>query len=426
MKCKKVRRRDKNVSGRYSMDFMTENKKRLIEYFKEGIKEPGTPLTMGLELEHFIVDRATKKSILYTGEHGVEALMKELMPYYTETVYSDNHLIGLYRDNLAISIEPAAQLEVSISPQSDERRIQFYYDQFLKEIHPILREWNYELVTTGYQPQTKVSDLEVIPKTRYRYMDDYFRNIGPAGAYMMKGTAATQISIDYYSEEDFMAKYKIAFTLYPVLALLCDNVPVFEGNDNTEWLKRMTIWDHVDAKRVDVTPFMKHGTLDFASYADFVCSSPLIIAKKENGDYATSQTVNELFANRLMSREEMEHVLSMVFPMVRLKHYLEIRVADSMPIGSVNAYLLFIKGIFRDISRVSAYVDELLSTNENFSRALLEAIRSNGMQASVGSVRVRDIIIELYGMVLGNLEEWEAAYLDEYKKNILDKGSLLL
>lgn len=36
----------------------------------------------------------------------------------------------------------------------------------------------------------------------------------------------------------------------------------------------------------------------------------------------------------------------MTFLDVRLKHYLEIRGADSMPFGYVMAYLALIKGIF--------------------------------------------------------------------------------
>lgn len=47
-----------------------------------------------------------------------------------------------------------------------------------------------------------------------------------------------------------------------------------------------------------------------------------------------------------MTRKQVEHAVSMQFPDVRLKTYLEIRPADSMPIPYVIAYAALIKGLF--------------------------------------------------------------------------------
>ncbi len=407
------------------MNYKKENINRIVEYFKEGCKEELRPLTIGLELEHFVVDKETKNSVSYYGERGIEALLERLKPLYEESAYSEGHIIGLGRESLAVSIEPAAQLEISISPQEDGRRIQRIYDQFYDEIMPILLEWGYELITAGYQPKSKVAELDLIPKSRYRFMKEYFDKIGPYGQYMMKGTAATQVSIDYYSEEDFSAKYKIAYALYPVLAKLCDNIVCFEGKENKEPMMRMTIWDHVDNARVNVEPYLKNGTLDFKRYAEFVYETPLIVDKNKDEDYATRQSASEVYASKIMTSQEIEHILSMVFPILRLKHYLEIRVADSMPMGSVNAYLLLIKGLFKDITTVTQYVDELIMDHPNWSRELLNVIRRDGIEGQIYDTTVRDIVIELYGMALSNLEDNEVRYLEEYKKNIIDSGSLL-
>ena len=416
----------KEFPCKYMMDYKKENIERLRQYFMDGCKDLSKPLTMGLELEHFIVKKDTKESVSYYGECGVEALLKRLMPNYSQSAYSEGHLIGLGREDLAVSIEPAAQLEVSISPQVDGRRIQQIYDQFLAEITPILLEWGYELVTVGYQPKSKVEELDLIPKNRYRFMKDYFDKISPYGQYMMKGTAATQVSIDYYSEEDFSNKYKIAYALYPILALLCDNMVYFEGEENKESVMRMKIWDHVDNARVEVEPYLNEGSIDFKSYAEFVYSTPLIVQKEKEGDIATTKSASELYANRLISTEDIEHILSMVFPIIRLKHYLELRVADSMPLGSVYAYLLLIKGLFADITRVKNYVDELVLNHPNWTKELLTVIRAEGIDGQLYHHKVRDIVIDLYGMILGNLNDPEVAYLEEYKKGIINKGSLLL
>ena len=49
-----------------------------------------------------------------------------------------------------------------------------------------------------------------------------------------------------------------------------------------------------------------------------------------------------------MTRRQLEHAVSIVFPDVRLKQYLEIRVADSMPPEYIYAYAAWTKGLFAD------------------------------------------------------------------------------
>ena len=43
---------------------------------------------------------------------------------------------------------------------------------------------------------------------------------------MMRATAATQVSIDYQDEADFVRKMRVANLLTPFFALLSDNAPV--------------------------------------------------------------------------------------------------------------------------------------------------------------------------------------------------------
>ena len=179
----------------------------MIAYLQKGCKPEIEKLRFGVELEHFIVDKDSKEAVSYYGEKGIERVLEKLLPLYEKSDFSEGHLIALERKDIAISLEPAAQLEVSISPQEDIEQIGLIYQRFVEEITPILKGFSYEMITTGYQPASKVEDLELIPKQRYRFMDRYFAKIGPYGRQMMRGTAATQLSIDSYREEDFKEKY---------------------------------------------------------------------------------------------------------------------------------------------------------------------------------------------------------------------------
>lgn len=337
------------------------NQANMIRFFQNGCKKSSQPLQFGLELEHFVVHSNSQESLSYNGEQGIEALMKKIKPLYEESFYSQGHLIGLSRQDLSVSLEPAAQLEVSISPQMDVKTIHEIYQQFYEEIVSVLTEWNCELVTMGYQPKSKAADLELIPKTRYEFMDRYFAGIGPYGRQMMRGTAATQVSIDYYSEEDFGKKYKAAMLLGNMFLELCLNTPVYEGmplkDEHLDGkVPRLVIWNNTDARRVDISPFLQDNAIDFKGYSDFVMQTPVIVKMQGAEETFSNMTIGEICDERKLEEEELEHVLSMVFPMIRLKHYMEIRLADSMPIESVLCYIILIKGLFIDIDDTLSYL----------------------------------------------------------------------
>ena len=342
------------------MNCFSENKERIIKYLQEGCKPADMPLHFGVELEHFIVRADSKEAVLFEGDGGVEAILKELAPHYKESVYSQGHLIALAREEIALSLEPGAQLEVSISPQTDVFRIGEIYQDFYREMVPILQKYAYEMVTVGYQPKSCVNDLGLLPKKRYEYMDRYFQKIGPWGRRMMRGTASTQISIDYYSEEDFMRKYRIAYYLKDVLACFFSNTHVFEGEPYEGQNLRNTIWSGTDNRRVDVASYLVKGTLSFDAYAEFVMQAPVIVNKEGDHEYYDERTIGEIACERVFSKEEMVHAMSMVFPMIRAKQFLELRFADSMPMEKVLCYVMVVKGLFADI----AYTEQLIFAEE--------------------------------------------------------------
>lgn len=327
------------------MNDFEQNKANMIAYLQKGCKSRDIPLRFGVELEHFIVKKDTKKAVSYYGKRGVEAILNELACFYTGRDYSQNHLIALQREDITISLEPAAQLEVSISPQSKPEIIEEIYDCFRKEIDPILERYGYCMVTEGYQPCSKAEELDLIPKQRYSFMDTYFDKIGPYGKQMMRGTASAQVSIDYYSEEDFRQKYQKLYQAKDILAERFANTHTYEQQVWEGGLLRKKIWENTDKRRYDVEPFMKKGTLSFSDYIDFVMQAPIIV-KRENGeDYYDERTIGEICSKRILTQDEFVHAMSMVFPMIRAKQFLEIRYADSMPISELLKYIEEIKKI---------------------------------------------------------------------------------
>ena len=384
-------------------DFKQINRKNIIRYFEQGCKEEKTPLHFGLELEHFVVDKKSKKSIPYNGKRGMEELLERLRPRYPKTQEASGHLIGLSCEEYAVSLEPASQLEISIAPQESIQKIMSIYHKFRAEMESILQEWDFELVTKGYQIHDCVNQLPLIPKKRYEYMDRYFDKIGIYGKQMMRGTASTQISIDYYSEEDCTKKYYVAFALSDILAKLTENTPVYEGKPFDGHFLRRDIWKKTDKDRVDITPYEKDGEINFARYTDFLFDTPIIVDSKDGNDSYSEKTIGEICEERILSTAEMEHVLSMVFPIIRIKKYLEIRIADSMEEESVKCYLILMKGLFENIEATYQCI-----VSPNFLKGTW-----------------KEKLEELLSVAKVNLEEEEKNYLASFSNSILEEQTII-
>jgi len=358
-----------------------------VSFFSKGCKTPDRFKT-GFELEHFIVD-ANKKNINYSQPGGAAQLLRELAPRFPQRYAEDGHILGLSDGEMSLSLEPGAQLEVSIEPKAGIAEARAVYRRFRGLVDPLLQKHGHTLTQRGYLPASGIRDIELIPKERYRRMDAYFHATGSMGTHMMRGTAACHVSIDYESEADFIEKYRCAWLLGPALAYISANTPVFEGRPNRNKLLRAHIWRNVDNARCVVPGIFDDG-FGFEAYANFVLRAPEIL--REPGD-----------------EERIALLLSFVFPEVRLRQYIEMRAADSMPEAKAFAYMALVKGLFADMPRLKG----LLSGFEWSQDAILaaqDAITQHGKKA------------EVYGRPLGRFVE----ELTELARHTLGRESTCL
>ena len=385
----------------------------LIKYFRQGIKKDSKTFCMGLELEHIVVDGTSGKAVDYYGENGVEQILEEISPYYKKKIYSGNHLVGLEHEAFILTLEPAAQLEISIHPQNTINHFVKIYEVFRNTIDPILGKYGYVLAQVGYQPCSRAEELSLIPKERYQMMDLYFEKIGKYGQEMMRGTASVQVAIDYYSEEDFMVKYKVAYILAPIVQFLFEHTPFYEGRENKERMIREKIWRYVDRERVDVWKQQNSLDMDFQSYAKFVLDVPVIVKQTECGVEYSEETARDIYKNKNeVTKMEIEHILSMVFPMVRLKNYIEIRYADSMPIEKAMSYVVFMKGLFVGIEETNAYFEMLHVNHIEMVESAYRTLRMYGKKAEIYGKAFEDIVKDLYGIVKRHIREEEFTWIN--------------
>lgn len=409
--------------NRNDLNFEKENIQAFVQYFQKGCKKQHRD-NIGIEIEHVVVDAIDLTAVSYYGELGIEALLERLSPYFSQKEIKNNHLISLRNSQYIITIEPAAQLEVSIVPQGKLQKIMEIYQQFQDTIEPVLTEWGYQLITAGYSLQEKSEELPLIPKKRYEYMNQYFEEIGMYGRCMMRGTASVQCAIDYVSEQDFIMTYRAAVTMGPLLALVTDNAPMFEGKP---WLKHMArtyIWERVDRERCSIIPGTFAADFGFEAYARYLYQVPLIFMENENGDaqYVGRQNLQNLCYNRSVTISEMEHAMSIVFPDVRLKHYMEIRVGDSMPIEYALSYAAWIKGLFQNrdelyqlYKQLEQYTQFGFMTEEEVQQGK-EQLIEHGYDGIIYGRPASYWLDKMIELAYGQLPQQEKKYLYEMKQ----------
>ncbi|MBS7527573.1 glutamate--cysteine ligase [Fusibacter paucivorans] len=361
------------------------------------------PSLLGVEFEHFLVDSKTLRSYAYDETHGQEALFKALSANGWDVLLAEKgRILGLKRNGHTLTLEPGGQIEISLKAYDTLAAIETAYLEVVNELKGMLLP-SQRLVSLGYHPATKINELTLLPKQRYHLMYDYFKDHGRYCHNMMKGTASTQVSIDYKDEMDYHKKNRVAQMLSPIMASLFDSTPIFEGKRYDQENCRVCIWQQTDIKR---SKFVK-GSFDpkfgFEDYAAYLLALPPIVLKS-NGDYYDTgdRVLRDLLNDYPLDDSDFDHLMGMVFPDVRLKGFLEIRMADAMPYPYNLSVPALIKAIFYDEALLTKYDQMANGVNETWVQKANEALLTqiNPVVDGINFKEVKDMLLNDALMVL--------------------------
>ena len=343
----------------------------LVEFFQSGCVTRDN-YGIGVEIEHLPVRVGTDEAVGYTDEHGIRDVLHDLAPLYDESreYYEDGHLLGLGRGKIAVSLEPGAQIECSLGVLDSPEELNDVYAQFRRDINPILEKYGIRLINYGYTPRSRAHDLSVIPKRRYDVMTAYLGRLSAYGWNMMRASASTQISLDFSSEADAIAKMRMGTAVGPILAYLFRNTPYFEGAANGLPLLRQHMWEGIGTGRTGVIPGLYDSNFDFEKAAVNVLATPLMVADTthtpEAGEgsvyMASYETAADVYPDRALNVYEMNHIISTQFTDVRLKNFVELRHWDSLSIDRARVLADIVVSLFNradEMERLKTYFDGL-------------------------------------------------------------------
>lgn len=400
------------------MDFYVRNKAAIEEYLKSGEKS-GNELYLGLEFEHIITEKKSYKSISYFEKNGVEQILKDLKDFGWEVVTEKGKVLSAKKGRDNITLEPGGQFELSTDKSQDLVEIESCYLGFIKDMRQIMKKRDRDMLAIGYHPVSKIEDMDYIPKERYGFMSDYLSRKDKCGINMMKGTASIQATIDYVDENDFIKKFRAANFLTVLFSILFDNSPVFEGKIWDGNLARVHIWNNVDEDRSRVMPGALDKRFGYDDYAEYVMGKPLVISLIDDKmTYTKDVPMREVYKDRDIKAAEIEHALSMFFPDVRVKKYIELRMCDSVPYPYNLSVGALVKGIFYDDENLNYYFERSLEATDESVQSLKDKV--------IGSkdipIEVLDEIKDLLKRAKDGLSEEEKRFIDPliemFEKNI--------
>ena len=325
---------------------MTISKEHVIEYFKSGIKEK-KDFRIGIEHEKFLFDSKNNKRIDYS---KVKEMFSALNEFGWNPVKEGENIVGLNKEGKNITLEPGNQIELSGEKLNNIHEACAESYDYLFELKQVTKKLDIKIVSTGFDPISKLDEIPNNPKQRYKLMTNDMPRGGELSLDMMYRTCGTQLNIDYSSEEDFFKKFKVVNSIVPISIALFANSSIVEKKKSDYLSYRSKVWQNTSRGGL---PKLFFENLNFEKYADFIINFPILfILDKQNYISGNKYTFKDFMngkideiKNRLPTENDLSLHLSTIFTENRLKKYIELRSMDTCGWNCICAGPAFFTGL---------------------------------------------------------------------------------
>lgn len=321
--------------------------------------------------------------------------------------------------------EPGGQIEIATHPcrSLDELIAQLRLQQRI--LNQITEEHHVHFAQIGTNPWFDSAQIGLqLDKPRYRALQKYFASLGPFGVKMMRQTCSMHVNLDLgTSDEKQVNRLLAANLLAPFASALFANSAIFENKVSPRKSYRSYLWQQLDPKRTGM-PLGDFGnnlpTKDqlIQAYCDFAMKAP-IIHVKALGDrvFPSEITFKDWLKNPIEGispdLEDLENHLSLLYPEVRPKGFLEIRTADALPRKWQLVPAFFYTGIL--------YSEEILGETLELLLPLRSEINTLWKAASFGfeSETIHKFSLKLMELALEGLGKLPEGFSGQESQNNL-------
>jgi glutamate--cysteine ligase len=270
-----------------------------------------------------------------------------------------------------LTFEPGGQLEYSSPPCRSAGALLSLLRTVVFPLRAAADGEGIDLLPVGIDPYNPIDRAPLlIHATRYARMAEYLDQRGPAGARMMRQTAAFQVSLDL--DDEPWLRWRVLNAAAPYVVAIFANSPVYAGQCTGYQSTRAQVWRMLDPSRTGIVYDERDPV---GAYLDFALAAPAFLFPTVAGEHRP-------FADWLRRAHPTEHEwqdhLSTLFPEVRPRGHLELRSADAIAPHWYAAPLALAAGILYHPGALRATAD-LLGTPD---ADLLERAGRSGLHDS--------------------------------------------
>lgn len=319
-----------------------------------------TPRRIGAEVELIPVESATGRRCPIEPGSGIPTL-----PFlrrfgarqgWTETCTPKGAPCFDLPDGGTLTFEPGGQVEYSSPPCRTPSALLAALRGVVPPLRAAAAGEGIDLLTVGLDPCNRVNRVPLVLHThRYARMAEYLARRSPAGAVMMRQTAAFQVSLDL--DDAPLLRWQVLNAAAPYVTAIFANSPLYAGMPTGHRSTRARIWRTLDPARTGlpwdpVTPV--------EAYLEFALAAPAILLPTVDGEH---RPFGEWLACAQPTLEEWHDHLTTLFPEVRPRGHFELRSADAVPPRWYAAAVALAVGITYE-PRALAAAAELLGRPE--------------------------------------------------------------
>ncbi len=277
-----------------------------------------------------------------------------------------------FPDGDRILFEPGGQVEISTAPCDSLTELQHHLESKRSLLGNVTEQHGIHFSQSGTNPWFNAAEINnQLDFPRYRAMQRYFDGIGPHGRQMMKLTSGMHINLDLGDAVDTRVRRVVAANLLvPFATGLFAHSPRISGHATGHKAYRSYIWQQADPTRTGILPMqvvtssMRADDL-IEAYLNFALRAPVVFIPAL-GDAIVPRELT--FADWMREpiagiRPDITHFayhLTLLFPEVRLRGYLELRTVDAPPAEQELVPVLFYAGLLYNDKALEEALDMLV------------------------------------------------------------------
>lgn len=244
-----------------------------------------------------------------------------------------------------VSVEPGGQLELNGAHGTDLAEVVATTETDASELERRCAAAGLRLVAMGLDPLRTPPRSVAAP--RYRAIEVVFDRAGPSPMLMATASAGVQLNVDV--GPDPLRTWRLAHLIGPVLVALFANSPLRDGRP-TGWAStRQLLWQTVPDRRAEPAP-----TWSLEAWADHVLDSQVLLIRTDDDAVPITEPltfrrwIEQGHEIRRPTIDDLDYHLTTLFPPVRPRGWLELRMIDSTPARGRSVAVALAGTILRD------------------------------------------------------------------------------